>query len=321
MAVHPGALGDVILFGQFLKRLGGEVTLAAGGAKARLLAGLGAVQRALDFDSLPMHEVFMDSPADRSSLPALLGRHDRLVSCFAGGNGRAERALPAMCGATQSLFLPVRPKADFEGHLLDLWADLAGLPRLAAGEFRPWPVQPSWREQAGQVLVQAGVSARRPYVVIHPGAGAADKCWPAGRFAALAELLRQDRPGLEVVCTSGPVELERLGKLAMEVLRGNCRILPPMPLETLAGVLAGCSGFVGNDSGPAHLAAAVGAPAVVVTSPASRRHFLPVGPRVAAVEGAPLSDVHPREVLAALGGLGPEQAAAGSPSRGRRGTP
>ncbi len=62
IAIHPGALGDCILFGRLLWHLNAAVTLVAGGAKGRLLTGMGAVDRALDFDALPMHEVFSDTP-------------------------------------------------------------------------------------------------------------------------------------------------------------------------------------------------------------------------------------------------------------------
>ena len=88
LAIYPGALGDVILFGHLLAALGRRVTLVAGGEKGDLLAGAGVVGAALDFDSLPMHEVFADTALEECRLPKLIGRHDRLVSCFAGGDER-----------------------------------------------------------------------------------------------------------------------------------------------------------------------------------------------------------------------------------------
>ena len=74
LAIHSGALGDVVLFGQLLGRLGGRVTLLAGGEKSRLLAGMGVVNRALDFAALPMHEAFSDAPPQRGGWGATLVR-------------------------------------------------------------------------------------------------------------------------------------------------------------------------------------------------------------------------------------------------------
>ena len=44
LTVHPGALGDLILFGHFLRRIGGQKTVVAAGEKGEILAGLGAAE-------------------------------------------------------------------------------------------------------------------------------------------------------------------------------------------------------------------------------------------------------------------------------------
>jgi ADP-heptose:LPS heptosyltransferase len=310
LAIHPGALGDVILFGHLLYRLKSflkgqdqEVTLVAGGEKARLLAGLGVACRAMDFDALPMHEVFLNpsQPAAQCQLPSLLGRHERLVSCFAAGNTQAQAALAEMCGARLATFLPVRPPADFPGHLVDLWAERMGLPALVRNP-PPWPVPPEWQQAAAGVLAMAGVDPAGRYVVVHPGAGATAKCWPVERFIDLAGWLGT-KSGLVVVSVLGPAERERWEARRIEALAKASVLLPSMDLPTLAGVLGGAGGFVGNDSGPAHLAAAVGAATVAVASPGSGRHFAPLGRNVAAVTGQTIAEVHPQTVGQTLVGL------------------
>lgn len=262
LAVHSGALGDCVLFGHLLTRLEGEVTLVAGGEKARLLAGLGVVTRAIDFDSLPMQELFSDTPLTQCTLPHRLGEHDRLVSCFAGGDLRAEQRLAAMCSSEAAAFLPIRPPAESEAHLLDLWSDLLGLPPKSHERYSPWPLPPAWKAAAGE----AGA-----YTVIHPGAGGAEKCWPLENFLRLAERLER------AVFVLGPVELDRWRPQDIKNVRERfpTRVCPS--LETLAGVLAEASGFVGNDSGCAHLAAALGRPTVVLFGPTRPEHFKPIG--------------------------------------------
>ena len=333
LGVHSGALGDVILFARLLAAAGGPVTLVAPGETARLLAGLGAVAAAVDFHALPMHECFTEDPPAACRLPGLLGRCDRLVSCFAAGRPDAERRLTALTGARDATFLPVRPPAGFDGHLLDLWHDRLGRPRARLD--RPaWSVPEAWWRDAAAALRGVGVDPARPYVVLHPGAGGREKCWPAERYAELGRRLagapadtdryrRSDAPGtatetpgrmsasapaegagpaaarstrpLEFGCLSpcaaaglpaqpvfvlGPVEAERMGAKERCPLEGGFPILTALPLSALAGVLAGARAFVGNDSGPAHLAAAVGAPTLAIFGPTRPGHFAPVGPHV-----------------------------------------
>ncbi len=96
---------------------------------------------------------------------------------------------------------------------------------------------------------------KRPWAVIHPFAARPDKTWPAGRFVAAAEHIEREH-GLEPVFIGGP------GDDMAPFARHACVSGPP--LEETKSLLAGASLFVGNDSGPAHMAAAFGLPVVVL---------------------------------------------------------
>jgi lipopolysaccharide heptosyltransferase III len=93
------------------------------------------------------------------------------------------------------------------------------------------------------------------YAVIHPFAATPEKTWPAGRFVSVAEHLR-DKAGLEPVFLAGrsddPSPFARF------------RIYQGAPLDQVKSVVAGAQLFLGNDSGPAHIAAAFGVPVVVL---------------------------------------------------------
>jgi len=103
-------------------------------------------------------------------------------------------------------------------------------------------------------LYATPVQRARPYAVIHALASAADKMWPAANFVAVARFLR-DEMTLEPVFIGGPGEdLSSFGEFATQA--GS--------LEETKALLAGAALFVGNDSGPAHMAAAFGRPVVVL---------------------------------------------------------
>ncbi len=108
--------------------------------------------------------------------------------------------------------------------------------------------------------------AARPYAVIHPTASAASKTWPAERFTALGAHLR-DRHGLDPVFIGAPGD--DLSPFAgFETLSGA-------PLRQVKSLLAGAALFVGNDSGPAHMAAAFGVPVVVLYGASDPRIWAP----------------------------------------------
>jgi ADP-heptose:LPS heptosyltransferase len=296
LAVHPGALGDVVLFGRLLEHLPGRVTLVARGEKAELLKGLGVVEAALDFDALPMAEIFSDTPLEDGVLPERLGEHDVLISCFADGASAAGQRLAGAAQAERASFLPIRPPEGFDAHLLDLWADLLGTDP-PANNAPAWSVTPSIRRLASEKLSAVGqVVFARP-VLLHPGSGSAEKNWPVERFAEVARQLVSI--GRAVWWLLGPVERERGFAEALGGAPGT--LLPPLGLRELAGVLSAGGAVVGNDSGVSHLAAALGAPTLAVFGPASRAvQFRPVGPRAGVLEGTSLADVTAADVLDAL---------------------
>lgn len=98
------------------------------------------------------------------------------------------------------------------------------------------------------------VRRARPYAVIHPFATGEGKAWPAAHFVAVAQGLRGQ--GLDPVFVGSAAD--DFGPFAeFECLAGA-------PLGEVKNLLAGARLFIGNDSGPAHMAAALGVSCVVI---------------------------------------------------------
>ena len=293
LAIHSGALGDIVLFAHFLTAVrapGERVSLAAGSEIGRLLVELGVVDQCLDFSTLPMHELFNPSgPAADDPLARRLGNCDRLISCFGAGDEAAQARLVSLTGATSSLFLPVRPGKQHVSHLLDFWADRAQLDEPARQRLaRPplWQATPELKRLGRAAVQQIGVSDPGGFAVLHVGSGSPAKCWPAERFEALADQL--DLPAIFVV---GPVEVERLGEERLAQWATRRPVLVSPSLAELAGMLAEAAIFVGNDSGPGHLAAALGTPTLVLFGPTDPAHFAPRGRCVKVLSGPSLVEL------------------------------
>lgn len=98
-------------------------------------------------------------------------------------------------------------------------------------------------------------AAERPYAIIHPVAAAAYKTWSPAGFLAVAEYVARSR-GFELVF---------IGTAADDLSPfSRYRVVAGAPLSRLKSLLAGASLFVGNDSGPAHMACAFAVPVVVL---------------------------------------------------------
>ena len=138
----------------------------------------------------------------------------------------------------------------------------------------------------GRLRADFGLSAGGRYVVMHPGAGAPDKCWPLENFIAVSRAVV-----LPTVFIAGPVEMERGGEGVIADLAREVSLAVCPPLTTLAGLLAGAGAYVGNDSGVSHLAAAVGVPSVVLFGTTRPEHFRPVGARVTVATGYPMASI------------------------------
>ena len=135
-------------------------------------------------------------------------------------------------------------------------------------------------EEAGAVALLPATDRR--LVAIHPGSGAAVKRWRPTAWAELARRLAQDH-GMQVIFTGSAGEAALIDPVLALLADGPTLPVQPISLagQTSLGVLAAvyrrCALVVGPDSGPLHLAVAVGAPTVHLYGPVDRRTFGPWG--------------------------------------------
>lgn len=131
------------------------------------------------------------------------------------------------------------------------------------------------------------------YAVIHPFASAAEKTWPASSFIEVAQHLQEG--GIEPVFVAGPQD---------DVTPFASFRVVAAQLDAVKNLLAGAAFFAGNDSGPAHMAAAFGVPAVVLFGPSNSVIWAPWrAPAQVLVSAGPIGSIRSAEVIHALEGL------------------
>ena len=131
-------------------------------------------------------------------------------------------------------------------------------------------VTPSAAAAVDQLLVNAKLGDR-PIALIHPAAAFATKEWATESFARVAEALAER--GLASIAIAGPNEREILWTLQAQA---SVPIVTfDLSLPEVAALAARSRIFVGNDSGIAHIAAAVGTPSVVIFGSSNVAHWRP----------------------------------------------
>ena len=210
------------------------------------------------------------------------------------------RANLARLGAGEVVVAPSRPP-DARRHVADYLLDTLtplGVSEAHRVETGPrFEIPLSLADAAAGRLARLGLAYRR-WVAVHPGSGSRSKNWPAEALAALLDRLPAAL-GTAPVVVAGPADGEVLGAVLAD-LPTPPALLRDLPLPELAAVLRQAAAYVGNDSGPTHLAAMLGLPTLALFGPTDPALWAPRGRRVRVVRHQPLADLAPETVLAEL---------------------
>ena len=215
------------------------------------------------------------------------------------------------------------------GRYLEL-LPLLGLPVPDPAPPTRLVVDDAARQAVATRLYKVGVGAK-PYVVASPGAAfGASKLYPPAQLAAALDGIAREA-GLEVVLAPGPGE-EHLCQQVLEAMETHATALvdPPTSLAELVSLVSAAELLVANDTGPRHVAVALGVPSVTLMGPTDRRHTdyqleqqrvlredvecSPCHKKICPIDHRCMTRLAPRRVIdAALEVL--NEAAAGSPVR------
>lgn len=293
--LRPDHLGDVLFVGPAVRRLrsawpDAHVTLLVGPWSAPVAArlpGVDAVETLAFpwFDRRPKGPVWRPYTRLVRAARRLRRRFDVAVvlrdddwwgawlTALAGIPVRAGHADPAVLPfVTHSLPAAARPDHSAAAGVA-LVAALCGdgAPATPASDPLQLMVDAEDRTSAAALLAGAG----RP-IAIHAGSGAPVKRWRAEAWAAVIAALAA--PGEPVVLTGSDSERRLASDIAAQTDRPVRNLAGRTELGTLAAVFARCRVVLGPDSGPLHLAVAVGTPTVHLFGPASACRFGPWGP-------------------------------------------
>lgn len=206
-------------------------------------------------------------------------------------SGAPRRIGPARPDAREGSWLAATERVPLRAtHVVDRHCELLAPLGIAAApaEFTmpPWPVSRLRMHQwlAAQRLPQ------RP-LIINPGAGWKSKLWPLDRFAATARGLRRLHGQPVIVVWGGDAERTAAERIVADAA-GGAIMAPATSLQDLGELARLAAVFISSDTGPLHLAAAVGTPCVGLFGPVPAARNGPYGAGHVCIE--PRADLRPR---------------------------
>ncbi len=157
-------------------------------------------------------------------------------------------------------------------HLVERWTGPLDRSRIPFS----FPVHDEDRAAVDEMLKERQISPDQPIIAIHPGAGAWAKLWDEAKWAQVADIL-SEQLNVAVVFTGSGGEQAMIDTIISQMTKPAVALCGETDINQLAALYQRARVAIGPDSGPLHLAAAVGTPTVALFGPADPIEFAPWG--------------------------------------------
>jgi len=125
------------------------------------------------------------------------------------------------------------------------------------------PIRPESEKWAEELFKQKKIDKSHRLIAIHPGASCPSKIWPNERFASLADKLIE-KHAAQILLIAGPQDIALAEKILKHMRQSVIDLSGKTSLSQLASLLKRCDLFISNDSGPVHIASALGVPVISI---------------------------------------------------------
>src|SRR6267378_1863447 len=297
LVIDFGQLGDVVMSLPALRAIReryphAQITVIVGRPGAEIIDMSGYADATIEVDRVELRDGFkplsilrilqMVKDLRRREFDFVVDLHSfsetNLLGFFSGAPKRLFSRRPGRSLDFLANFKP-KPAVDKNDpgqHLIDRYLDV-----LVPLGIKDQPRVPRLATRAedgrsiDRMLRKAKADIGAPLVGLFPGAGHPGRCWPLEQFAELADfLIRND--GVRPVIFVGPEERHLVQRMRAG-FPSTCVMLEKLSISQLAAAQARLAVFVSNDTGPVHIAAAVGTPIVVLIDLPRPHAYVPTG--------------------------------------------
>jgi len=283
LVVMPTWVGDVCMATPALAAIASHARASGARIDALVRPGLDALLAGHpSIDALHVSRMRLDPASVGRDLRPL--RSPRIDAAVLFPNSWRSAIVARLCGARHVIGYARDGRGILLTHSIDApdrrnaisattyYARLAGFATgMPAPTTTPLSLSVADHERAAaDALIPAGA----PLLLINPGANRTDKRWPAERFAAAARAVAQAH-GLRTAVTGSPGEAALVAEVASQC-DGLDLVSGGITLGALKGVMARSALLLCNDTGPRHIAAALGTPCVALFGPTDHRWTSPL---------------------------------------------
>lgn len=297
LIIQPGAIGDCILtlpLASFMKNALnlGNVDFLGHTEYIGIFPGRTCIDGVCSIDSIDIHRLFIDPNefvlADRDPLIKAFSEYSWIISFLGEPESNFEKNLIFTTNCSHNsevITLSSQPSDKHAEHMTDFlirqFIDQCGLSLQSISVTNQdchIKATKTDMTKGKDLLWEFGLEPQKKLVVIQPGSGALNKCWHIDNYLSIVNELKSKNT--QVVFLLGPAELERFGNETIQSMTNATKCLADLPLTEVLKILTCTNAFIGNDSGIAHLAAAMGINTCVVFGPTNPNIYKPVGPNV-----------------------------------------
>lgn len=281
-----GAIGDLLMTTPTLRALtrfapGVEIDYIVGKGLGEVLSGLPYVRRVIEFDKKA------DAKPARLLAFARNLRRER-YDLFLNLQRSVKTVLFAMGSGAPRVLTYQRRRAPLPGtnrlqHTVDNFLDTLaplGINGAAADRHLDFFIPDAARERVNVLLGEAGIGPREPLVVVNPGVSDLVRRWPIAHIAAFFDEMAARRPDVRLALCGAPggdMETAR-AILAQTKTTTVVNLAGRTSFKETGALLARANVFVTGDTGPMHLAAAIGTPLVALFGPTDPHRTGPMSP-------------------------------------------
>jgi ADP-heptose:LPS heptosyltransferase len=314
LVIDFGQLGDVVMSLPALRAIRGrfpyaQITVAVGKPGGELIHLSGYANDILEVDRVALRDgpklisigkiAKLVSRVRKAKFDLVIDLHSYYETNLLGFLSGAPQRLYAR-RENRSLdylanFKPRPQKEKSSTHLVDRYLQL--LKPLGVENAPRTPVlktNPTADLAVEALLKKEKAQSGELLVGVFPGAGHVGRMWPMEKFAEVADyLIRNDR--VRIIVFAGPEERGRIPQMRT-VFPPTTIFFDRLTIPQLASAQARLTLFISNDTGPAHIAAAVGTPVVVILDRPDPHSFTPVGEKRVilgrSIEKIPVTEVY-----------------------------
>jgi len=294
LIVRTDRIGDVLLSTPVIKALRDEyahahIAMMVSVYARAIVEGNPNLDEVIIYDKGGLHKSWMSSISfsralkkKKFDLALILHPTNRahLITYFAG--------IPRRIGYDRKLGFLLTDKVEHtkqlgEKHESEYALDLVRLLGIEPKDKNLFmPIKKESVEWVNGLFRQEGIKESDKLLAIHPGASCPSKIWPNDRFALVADKLIE-KHGFKVLIVAGPRDIAVAQKVIKNMRNPAIDLAGKTSVSQLASLLKRCRLFISNDSGPVHIAQAVGTPVVSIFGRAQKglspKRWGPIGIR------------------------------------------